>query len=615
MPVQHKLHVVTYVWRKGDADPDVLAHQILENAADPKAGVEGDATKVVLSQAQNYQCHGEDGTDGCEKCHGHAEERVIARLVGEDKVAVAWRKYHPLAARGTVKPGQPFEAEHDGLKVRVEARVISDDAGDVITNKAVSMIALRALEADLAKKHAAHEQREQLRTVVTAFNDGPLQQTRLQLAQITDRAKDVPGAKKALAAVDKALDAIGAAVDKELGALLNKPDVGPADLQAITALVQQETAKLAPALQPAIQLEANARDLVAVQGEIRAVLADAEAVDARVAEGKALLPGIDDKALPGGDVHELCEALLDETREKEGFAAADARKQLQPLAQLVQQRSAALDAAAAVERPKKDAFDERVQRLVDLKSGALKAQLVDYAEACGAAAGFNVKHWAQKIAAAVDATAKGAPNVGKLSYDKPADNKALDAAEQKVAPLTAALAELDADVNKRIDPYPVHAVRNIQLTPPSVWIKVKNVRADGNVDVVVNARNNGAHALLVDIKNEDGSAVHRTVSLSKKGERATFTLDNVPKRFSVTITAVGPEVDRAANANVNLARCVVSAGSVLGIEGKGTVRHMPPLYFTPSPQQPNDAVAHAFGAELPEQAGVVYSQQRIPGGE
>ncbi|HEY4221203.1 MAG TPA: hypothetical protein VGO62_07665, partial [Myxococcota bacterium] len=341
-------------------------------------------------------------------------------------------------------------------------------------------------------------------------------------------------------------------------------------------------------------------------GEIRKVVADAEALGVRAQAAQKSFGGLDVKALPGANAGELADALLDKTREQEGFAAVDARTELAPIAALVQQRGAALDVAVANESNKKDAFDVRVQQLVSLKSGTLKAQLVDYAEACGAAPGFNVKHWTQQVQSAVDEVAKKAPDVGALAYNKPADEKALLAAEAKVGPLTQVLGELEADLNKRLEAYPVHAVRNVQMTPPSVWLKVKDVRPDGTIDVTVNARNNGAHALMLEIKNEDGSVVHKAVALAKKGEKATFDLAGVSKRFSFTVTGVGAEAERGANAN--LARCVVSAGSVLGVEGKGTVRHMPPLYFTPSPQQPNDNVAASF-----VDANVVFSQQRIPG--
>lgn len=614
MPAVNKLHVVTYVWRKGDDAPDVVAHQVLENAANPKAGVEGDATKAVLSQAQDYQCHGEAGTDNCTKCHGHAEERVIARLLDNDRVAVAWRKYHPLAANGVVQPGVPFEAEHEGLKVRVEARVVTDDAQEVLTPKAVSMLSLRVLEADLQKQHARAEQRDAVRAVVDAFVDGPLQQHRTQFDEITVRAKDLPGGAKALAAVDAGFNALDAALQKDLGAILKKVDLGPADQQAMAVRIQQETAKLPALLAPAIQLEANAKELVDAQADIRDLLARAALVETNVTRGKEHFGGLDVNALPGADLVKRGDRLLEDTRTKEGLTVADVRKQLEGLEALLTERETALAGALAAEMELRAAFDGRVQRLVDLKDGTLKAKLVDYAEACGAAPGFNVKYWIDKVQTAVDAVASKAVDVGGLSYDKAVDEKALKAAEAKVGPLTQALEALEADVKKRIEAYPTHAVRDVQLTPPSVWVKVKALRADGTIDATVNARNNGAHALVLDIKNEDGSVVHKSIALAKKGERATFDLAGVGKQFTFTVTAVGKEAERGASAN--LSRCVVSSGSALGVEGKGTVRHMPPLYFTPSPQQPNDAVAQMFDeAGQLGAAGVALAQQRIPGVE
>ncbi len=612
MPAVHQLHVVTYVWRPGDKEPDIGAHQVLQNPADVKAGVEGDATKVVVSEAANFQCHGEAGTDNCEKCHPHAQERVIARLIDGDRVAVAWRKYHPMAARATITPGVPFEAEHDGVKIRVEARLVTAEAGNVMTEKALSPVALRAFEADLTQKQVRTQQRDAARKAVSAFVLGPLEQHRVHVDAIAERTKDIPGAADAFAPVYAALAGLAALVQRTLDDELARID-GPKDARVpaghvLAQDIATQTAKLAAIVYPATLFEQAAQDLVNAQVEIRKTIDAIAAVDARVAVSAIRFAGLDFNALPEIDLYKRADALLKASKTKAGFTAARATKELKTLSAACDARSAALDGAVAVQDEKKRAFDGRVEMLTSLKDGRLKAQVCDYVEACGCAPGFNTKHWTQTLGDAVDAAAKKAPAVPALSYHLAQDEKTLAALEAKVDTLSNAVALVDADFKKRMEPNPVHVVAGLQFTPPSAWVKATAFHDDGTVDMTVNITNNGAHAMVVTVTHPDEEAPLQTIALAQKGDRATFTLEAAKNGIGFAVTAVGPACPRAGAAV--LTSCKVTAGETLRLNGVGAVRHMPALYFTPDPRHRGRQVNHVF-ANVPD---VVISQQRLPGG-
>src|SRR5689334_4802224 len=101
--VSAQLHVVTYVARGGDDTLEPVAFQTLNR---PQPGAEGPAVEAVLGTVESFQCDGKGaGTNGCKELHGHANERVIARLNDKGKVAVTWRRYHPRVAFGEAGPG------------------------------------------------------------------------------------------------------------------------------------------------------------------------------------------------------------------------------------------------------------------------------------------------------------------------------------------------------------------------------------------------------------------------------------------------------------------------------------------------------------------------------
>jgi hypothetical protein len=603
VPDIHKLHVVTYVWHPGEKEPDVAAQQVLETPADPKTGVEGDATKAVLSKTENFQCAGEHGTDGCTKCHPHAEERVIARLIENDRVAVAWRKYHPLAAKGTVQPGEPFEAEHEGVKVRVEARVVTEEDKDVLTPKAVSMVALRNLEVNLQKQQQRGRLREQMRQQVDQFATGTYNPQRQAFDALAEQTKDLPGADAVLKTARDAFDQILVDARDEYLALANHDALDANVAAQLPVKLQGVGQRIAAALQPVQQLEANGRALAQAQAALRAVVDQLDAVDASAAKHHADLPGLDVKALPHADALDRMNALLDQSRNDPALTVQDLQKATASFAQEVQARGAALQQLVQVEQQKRGAFDTRVSIFTQLKDGSLKQALSDYVDSCGAAEGFNVKHWLGVVGKAVDAVAGKVADVDGLSYHRAADEKKLAAAEQKVGPLTQAIATLNTDVKKRLDAFPVHAVGAHQLTPPSVWIKVERAHDDGSLDVTVHARNNGAHALALSIKNGDSDALF-DFALSTRGEHGAVKLNGVKGPFGAEITAVGAPAARGANAQLD--KCSVIAAGI-AVAGEGSVGHILPLYFTPAPKQPRGHAAQSFAADA-----AAYTSIQVP---
>jgi hypothetical protein len=295
--VERALHVVTYAQFPGQAAPDVLEHKVLQKPADPKENVEGDASKALVSKTKNHQCNGDPSTGGCTICHAYAEERVISRLVdGGDSIAVVWRKYHPLAAKGRAEPGKPFEAEHDGVKIRVEAREVVEGAADLNTPKTISWLALQSLEAELKTKSATAKIREGAREAVDTFEQDvfrpvldKLEGMRAEIADLPDfpneptRAEVVKAARDAIMALS---DQVGALEQQVLNA--DKP-------QPLVAQLAAKIAEITPQLEgPLAQVAAFKQKHAAwatMQGELRARIDALAAVTERTEGVVAELPG------------------------------------------------------------------------------------------------------------------------------------------------------------------------------------------------------------------------------------------------------------------------------------------------------------------------------------
>jgi hypothetical protein len=652
--VERALHVVTYAQFPGQAAPDVLDHKVLQKAANPKENVEGDASKALVSKTKNHQCNGDPSTGGCTICHAYAEERVISRLVdGGDSIAVVWRKYHPLAAKGRAEPGKPFEAEHDGVKIRVEAREVVEGAADLNTPKTISWLALQGLEAELKTKNATAKVREGAREAVDAFEQDvfrpvldKLEGMRGELADLPDfpneptRAEVVKAARDAIMALS---DQVGALEQQVLNA--DKPQPLVAQL---TAKIAEVTPQLEAPLAPVAAFKDKHAAWATMQGELRGRLEAIEALGKWRADVVADLPGaaaaIKQQDLDGRiqAAEKALDGILAHTRKADGIGkaltgmaefAGDAGLADKPWAEawvatrtradaLVKALGAELDGIEGVEATKKADFAARLARLRGLSAPGSDAErhLTHQLEAGGMLAGFATKYFVTQLG---EQLAKARPGLGDglpggaapldeaaREYHKPAAQKALGQAEAKLAGVDALLARASADMQKRAAGlFPRVPVGGLQVAPPSVSAVVNAVHGD-KVDLTVHVRANGPEPLLVALKSPEGKVLAQ-VALRERGHRLSVRLQGVAPQLTPVVTAAGAAPAAAPGVGDTLAlnKVELPAFPIDLAKVVGAARHVLPTTYTPSPQQPGGAQNVTFA--VPD--GALSALDAIPG--
>lgn len=147
------VYVTTYVSRRDEGGKEELASaRHCTEKADPQRNIVGHDAKAILGWTKNYQADGSAACEGDTKLYAFAEDRVIPRMTGDDRVSVVWRRFRPKVAAGVAQPGKPWE--HDdvaaGVKVRVEVRQVVDDGKDQVTAKTVSLLAVQRLQVEHA---------------------------------------------------------------------------------------------------------------------------------------------------------------------------------------------------------------------------------------------------------------------------------------------------------------------------------------------------------------------------------------------------------------------------------------------------------------------------------
>lgn len=652
--VERALHVVTYAQFPGQAAPDVLDHKVLQKPANPKENVEGDASKALVSKTKNHQCNGDPSTGGCTICHAYAEERVISRLVdGGDSIAVVWRKYHPLAAKGRAEPGKPFEAEHDGVKIRVEAREVVEGAADLNTPKTISWLALQGLEAELKTKNATAKIREGAREAVDDFEHDAfrpvldkLEGMRAELADLPDfpneptRAEVVKAARDAIMALS---DQVGALEQQVLNA--DKPQPLVAQL---TAKIAEVTPLLEGPLAPVAAFKQKHAAWATMQGELRARLDALAAVTERIEGVAAELPGarapmkaqgIDARVAAAGDA---LEAVLAHTRKADGIGEAIAGMAAfagepaladKPWAEawvatraradaLITALGGEVDAIVAQEAPKKADYTARLARLRGLaEPGAeVERHLTHQLEAGGMLAGFATKYFVtqlgEQLTKARVGLADALPAQGQdldeaaLAYAKPAAEKALAQAEAKLAGVDALLARASGDMKKRAEGlFPRVPVGAVQVAPPSVSAVVTAVHGE-KVDLTVHVRANGPEPMLVALKSPEGKVLAQ-VALRERGHRLSVRLQGVAPQLAPVVTAAGaaPAAPPGVGDTVALNKVDLPAFPIDLAKVVGAARHVLPTTYTPAPQQPGGAQNVTFA--VPD--GALSAIDAIPG--
>jgi hypothetical protein len=626
MPVERAIHVVTYARFRNQEEPDVLDQKVLKTPANPAAQVEGDASKALVSKTENHQCNGDASAGGCKECHAYAEERVVSRLVDPETVAVTWRKYHPLAARGRATPGKPFEAEHDGVQIRVEAREVVDGDAALSTPKSISWLALRGLEAELKAKQGLAKVRSGARETVDAFERGPLQGALDKLEALKQRLADLPTLRgqppraELFRAADEGVRALASQVGDLEAKVLNAADPAPL-VPGLAAKIAEVTPRLEGPLAPLAALEKEHAAWLTMQGELRQQIDVVDDALARRRDQAKVLPTLDaalaklgtDAAL--AKLREGLTTMLEASREDDWPWSVDewrasVREAEGDVARLVGQ----LDGAIAAERAQKVAFDARLQRLRGLSApgGDEEQRLVAHVEAGGMLAGFATRHFVEALQ---EALAEVRPRLAEardlaLSYHAPRDAQRLEALEGALAPVNAVLERATRDMARRAaGAFPRVAVGPVEVTPPSVWATVTRTHAAGKVDLTVSVRANGPEPMLVALKGPDGKELAQ-VGLRERGHRVTLRLEGVaPQLAPVVIAASAAGAPLAEGEARALQRIELPAAPIGLAPVVGNARHVLPSTYTASPAQPRGAADVRF--ELP--AGATAALDAIPG--
>lgn len=620
------VYVTTYVSRRDEGGKEELASaRHCTEAADPQRNIVGHDAKAILGWTKNYQADGSAACEGDTKLYAYAEDRVIPRMTGDDRVSIVWRRFRPKVAAGVAQPGKPWE--HDdvaaGVKVRVEVRQVVDDGKDQVTAKTVSLLAVQRLQVEHAVEVQKQEAKKKLRDAMTEFDLAHAPHA-AEIDRVADELRDLPGQHE-VAAVVAAMRADYAALRASAVDVLRKAVAAdPPDARAeaqIDALSAQLPVAVAALLARAEPIRAKASKLVEFQSKLREAAKSCEDAWAKAeAVRKNELPGLDVGGLGVETIAKHVEEALAESRLDTAYGAmAQLEKKRLAVEAELDELLEALNSRIAGERAKKAAFAARVAAVNGIADGTALVRFQSFLNAGQMFSGFAHAHFSDALDKAWKTVAGKLQPLGAASYHDPAHEAALAKAEAVAAPVLDVVVAAKAHMVKRNEVmggiYRELEAQKLKFQAPSAWFDTKNVAKDGLVDAVAHVRNNDERPLAVEI--HAGGKVAATLVLAGRGVHAAVVLNAIANPVSVKVVGVGERLPvLAPGTKFNVSRVSVEAFSdlacndVLRLTKAGVTRHVLPAWFVASAGEADAVTSHVVPNDEP---GVTYDHLPVPG--
>lgn len=620
------VYVTTYVSRRDEgAEEELASARYCTEAADPQRNIVGHDAKAVLGWTKNYQADGSAACEGDTKLYAFAEDRVIPRMTGDDRVSVVWRRYRPKVASGVAQPGKPWE--HDdvaaGVKVRVEVRQVVDDGKDQVTAKTVSLLAVQRLQVEHAIALKLNEERKNLRDGMIEFDLAHAPYA-ARLDQVAEELKDLPGRQEvdaALAAMRSEYAALREAAVAELRRGINAIPVDAQTrvrLDAMRAALPQSMAAIEAKAEP---IRAKARALVELQAKLREAAKTCEEVWAKAEASKRNeLPGLDVGGLGVESIAKHVEEALAESRLDTAYAAMpQLEKKLLAVEAELDELIEALNVRLAAERQKKASFAARVAAVNGIVDGTALPRFQSFVASGRMFSGFAYPHFAGELEKAWKSVAGKLQPLSADNYHDSAHEASLAKAEAVAAPVFDVVVAAEAHMVRRNAAmggiYREVEAQGLKFQAPSAWFETKSVAKDGLVDAVAHLRNNAERPMAIEV--HAGGKVAATVVLAAKGVHAAVELRGVANPLSVKVVAIGePLRDVESGTSFSATRVAVEAfidaacNDVLRLTKPGVTRHVLPAFFIVSPQQPAGNVKLSVPSDAP---GVAFDRLPVPG--
>jgi hypothetical protein len=554
---------------------------------------------------------------------------VVSRLVKQgDALAVmnTWRKYHPRVAQGAAMPGKPFVAEVDGKRVKVEVRKVVQSAAEPMTERAITVAQMRAMEAKIAKEEAREEQLENIYNVRRQWERNQYNPLLKQIDKAEEDYKDLPDAEAravVFEAARKTLAGIRTEFRAELERQANEVDLDDANavantIRALQQLGQEKQQAANAALAPVREIGQRAQKLLAAQQQIREALDKIQELDRVIAEARKELPALKIENVDG-EFKEKLDALLAKSRSKEGPKKLESiAHQRDVIERQLTRLGREIDQTIDDERHKAERFRDRVAAVEAVRTGGAEAKSVKdmlaFIESARMLGGFAAKHWHAQVVACAAKIAKVMPELGALSIENAEHVKKLEAAEKKMAPLLELNSRVEADMRRRADALRLYApvrIGKVSVVPPIVTLKTVRDVGNGQKEIQIKLHSTDEKVVDLHVVGEGEQVLLQNFSVWGEGRTRTQTFYAQGNRIYLKLNGVAAKEPVDQNNGWMMANGKQTDASTpwtdIPAPGESTV--LLPYMFTPAPEQQGGD----YNFWVARNNNNDYGEERVPG--